>query len=73
MVCTVDEAKTKWCPMVRSATLICATDYEQTAVGGAACNRAYAGDTYDLSLCMADGCMMWVWEGRAEGRCGLAK
>jgi hypothetical protein len=52
-----DEAKTKWCPMVR---LI-----DGQPPGGAATNRAYQefGTEHALSnRCIGSACMMWRWD-----------
>jgi hypothetical protein len=77
MLLTQEEATTKWCPMVRSATLITDVDHDETAIGGAACNRADPYRTYEPSHCIADICMMWRWfdnglETKVLGYCGLA-
>ncbi len=56
---TEDEAKTKWCPMVRSATLITGVDYHETAVGGAGCNRAHPNMMFEGANCIASDCMMF--------------
>ena len=58
---TEEEAKTKWCPMARVSTLIEGLDYNQTAVGGAACNRPAEGNNMmsDNALCIASDCMLW--------------
>jgi hypothetical protein len=71
---TKEEAKTKWCPMVRITT-----------VGGGSTNRdeLMVGKTGDLVNCIASDCMMWrqlplekwVWDEdghkRPSGYCGL--
>jgi hypothetical protein len=74
---TEDEAKTKWCPMVRAATLITGVDYHETAVGGAGCNRAHPNMMFEGAVCIASDCMMWRWIDRGsvskpiDGYCGL--
>lgn len=59
---TEDEAKTKWCPMVRTGL-----------VAGMAVNHhigrdgLHAGDVHDETRCVASECMMW-----RDSYCGLA-
>ena len=55
---TEEEARTKWCPMVRS-------------VGGV--NRGYNGKSMADTLCLASDCMMWRWRNSdlKHGDCGL--
>lgn len=70
---TEDEAKTKWCPMVRHSG------------DGNQFNRGVINPINDhlhnqgiLCNCVASACMMWQWTGRSEagklitGHCGLA-
>lgn len=65
---TEDEAKTKWCPMVRVEM-----------VAGIAVNRHVADvpdtldGTYDETRCIGSGCMMWKWHQMTgpHGFCGL--
>jgi hypothetical protein len=59
MLMTEQEARTKWCPHARVNTLVTGTDYNETAVGGAACNRADPSSMYDKATCIASGCMAW--------------
>jgi len=47
---TEEEAKTKWCPMSRE-------DNEE----GGAYNR-FTGKPDEYTLCLASGCMCWVWD-----------
>ena len=82
---TETEAKTKWCPMVRSLAF--------NAVGACAANQAYSDEVVDLKLayCKGSACMMWrsrivpvpfndqnrdpqgnVIRERIDGYCGLA-
>ena len=74
---TEEEAKTKWCPMVRLS--VGHDDYKESHV---AVNRwnGYASALY--SKCIASDCMMWVTDAQSikdlerwgrQGRCGLAK
>lgn len=68
---TEDEAKTKWCPMVRTGL-----------VAGMAVNahvtddKGKLGDIYEETRCRASACMMWRWHHTAKphmlGFCGLA-
>lgn len=46
---TIEEAKTKWCPMVKPTS-------PALSNGG-----AYRNEDADY-LCIADQCMWWVWE-----------
>ena len=67
---TEDEAKTKWCPMVRSSDLEKDVDN---------CYIKDRNPTY--SRCIGSDCMMWRWEldvrfaemSKTDGHCGLAK
>ncbi len=69
---TEDEAKKKWCPMVRTGL-----------VAGMAVNHHIGGDVDDCNRCIGSGCMMWRWDNYrtgwhksgaivADGFCGLA-
>lgn len=81
---TEDEARTKWCPMVRTGL-----------VAGMAVNHhvgrdgLHAGDVHDETRCVASECMMWRWAAKStmkgppsamasvdqkdwKGYCGLA-
>lgn len=70
---TEDEAKTKWCPMVRM-------DNAETEPSF---NRNYGGSLPDGSNCIASDCIMWVVETSygvntainvvTGGRCGLIR
>ena len=64
---TEEQAKTKWCPMVRVGD-------------GSGCNRNHLFESYDK--CIASDCMMWVPERRSKegsmtvvdgGHCGLRR
>lgn len=68
---TEDEAKTKWCPMIRHAI-------SDNASGGIAVNVCEDKHT----RCIASGCAMWKWTDKRtkdgygndkamEGQCGL--
>lgn len=76
---TVEEAKTKWCPMVKPTS-------PAASNGG-----AYRHEDSDY-LCIADQCAWWVWDvnyrklgyciecgeelrgtGKRTGRCGMVK
>ncbi|GEM_PF-883408 len=63
MLMTEEEALTRWCPHARVSTLVTGTDYNETAVGGAACNRADSHSMYEGANCIAGGCMAWRWGG----------
>lgn len=64
---TEDEAKKKWCPMVRTGL-----------TAGMAVNQHCNGDVDSETRCIASTCMMWRWEYGASARpndhgwCGLA-
>ena len=67
MICTEQEAKTKWCPQAR--------------VDSTASNRTGLADARNAPMCIGSACMMWVWvdrvghvDGQLErrrGTCGL--
>ena len=59
-----EEAKKKWCPWARVSTLVTGVDFNESPVGGAACNRPPKGDSTmnDDALCIASDCMMWFWD-----------
>lgn len=71
---TEDEAKKKWCPMVRTGL-----------TAGMAVNHHIAGDVDAETRCIASGCMMWrcgEWEEYdpakgdpkpVRGFCGLSR
>ena len=76
---TEEEAKTKWCPMVR---------FHKGMDGDVYCSRPTGTATDDSALCIASDCMMWRYvdyeyvipnsvppssKGKLEGYCGLAK
>jgi hypothetical protein len=67
---TEDEAKTKWCPMVRLAPLGPGESYKKST------NRMGKGDPD--SCCIASDCMAWRcidregWRRPDRGYCGLA-
>ena len=71
---TEEEAKTKWCPMVRFGDT------------GSVSNRRMnggSGGAGEYSRCIASDCMMWKWKWYGmtdkdghkptDGHCGLAK
>ena len=77
MIVTEEQAKTKWCPMTRSAGFI------GTNKLGPAVNRThYTGTGEDVapsesqpySCCIGSRCMMWVplGPGTTTGYCGMA-
>jgi hypothetical protein len=67
MIVTEEQAKSKWCPMARE---------RRNPLINTAINRSLEG--YGESLCIASGCMMWVWDTdwdtdeESKGHCGLA-
>lgn len=65
MLYTEEEAKTKWCPMVRFITF--PPIYEN---GMATKENNRYGD-YN-SNCIASECMQWQWDGE-RGYCGKAR
>lgn len=56
---TEEEAKKKWCPMVRAGH-----------VAGMAVNTEPNGDFVEATRCIASDCMMWRFT--TTGYCGLA-
>jgi hypothetical protein len=54
MILTEDEAKTKWCPMVRAMEVSTVTD-----IGGVAAAAINTTSPADRATCMGSGCMMW--------------
>ena len=77
MITTEAEAKTKWCPMARVNTLVTGVDYNETAVGGAACNRSPPNLMTELPNCLGSDCAVWNWivaedyQPERVGCCGL--
>lgn len=67
---TEQEAKTKWCPMVRSSSFSNNAPYAESAV-----NRNDAGKTDEQRFsCIASDCMLWEWDGyEKKGHCGLCR
>ena len=68
---TENDAKKKWCPMVRSLTF--------NAQGVCAANQAYKDGVVDMkqAMCKGSECMMWhdtstYADQRPAGYCGLA-
>jgi len=61
MLLTEEEAKTKWCPMVRFIT----SHNFQGSVRTLINNR----DGGNESVCIASECMWWKWDGE-RGYCG---
>ncbi len=60
MILTEDEAKTKWCPEVRTGLNAgMAVNYHI----GQSRNDRHAGDVHEETSCVASGCMMWRWRG----------
>lgn len=71
---TEDEAKTKWCPMVRGAS---EPSHAANVVKSIYTNTQSADSTPRLphwAKCIADDCMMWRSENgvTVHGYCGLA-
>ena len=72
---TEDEAKTKWCPMIRFAGA-------GNPVNGGVWSTNRGDDPGDIGAtkCLASGCMMWRWtfidealtDSKTHGYCGLA-
>jgi len=62
---TEDEAKTKWCPMVRTGLTV------GMAVNHHVDMNPGGQGVHDETRCIASGCMMWR-EYRGNGWCGLA-
>jgi hypothetical protein len=64
---TEDQAKTRWCPFVRTGL-----------TAGMSVNRHVADapgamdGVHDETRCIGSGCMMWVEHRKGEGVCGLA-
>lgn len=71
---TESEAKSKWCPMARTAY----HDMTVNRISDDGGNPNHiAGVSYD-TRCIASECMMWRWEPHPEGHelfgsCGLAR
>ena len=74
---TEAEAKTKWCPMVRTQPFIGA---EKDC--WATTNRGWGGSLDVVTplgtKCLASDCMLWQWDnaitdGPRKGRCGLSR
>ena len=67
---TEDEAKTKWCPLVRTKCFSAAS-HAMFAV-----NRKdnIADNVYcdKCMCCIGSACMLWVWLKKEDGRCGLS-
>jgi len=64
---TVDEAKTKWCPMAR------VDSYNQytPSVQRVCANREIEAANPEWSRCIASQCMMWREIMTGSGECGL--
>lgn len=71
MYSTEEEAKTKWCPMVRSIVL---GPSNQFLGIGANADYHHRGDqTNQCSRCIGSNCMMWRSHSNPQyGYCGLA-
>lgn len=73
---TEDEARKKWCPMVRTGlTAGMAVNHHI----GSSRHIMQAGDVHDETRCVASDCMMWrwrvvevLWVSHTDGYCGLA-
>jgi len=70
---TVDEAKAKWCPMVRASTYAAITEDGAESAANC-CNNGERNP--DWSRCIGPECMMWVADrveqiGKEWGHCGL--
>ena len=57
---TEDEAKTKWCPMVRYLAIFSNEDGERETAG--CYNRAANSINATPCRCIASDCMWWVWD-----------
>lgn len=73
MIVTVNEAKQKWCPMVRHIDL--RADSHGTAAAGS--NAGGKGRVDEANCCVGPQCMMWrfaeaMHDGTETGFCGLA-
>lgn len=70
MTTTESEAKTKWCPFVRTGM------YGEgvAAIRMIPVNRDPRQENAELAPCLGTGCMAWRWEdgGQIRGYCGLA-
>jgi len=78
MICTEEEAKTKWCPMARVSGVI--KDGSLSAIANRDISLLVPTNSFDpatdLTKCIASGCMMW-WIpatplNENRGYCGLA-
>lgn len=68
MICSVGDAKTRWCPFARSYEVIPISKNKERPV---TLNRdVEGGDSW--CNCLADGCMAWRWWDVKHGYCGLA-
>ena len=78
---TQEEAKTKWCPMVRTG-LVAGMAVNHHA--GSRLDAPPQGGVHDETRCVASACMMWRWDSlpasgsvvhaayEPKGYCGLA-
>ena len=72
---TEQEAKTKWCPMVRAAKNV-----QPVQLMGQANMDPASARNPEQARCIGSGCMMWRWDGWPEGakvedkrgHCGLS-
>ena len=65
MICTEEEAKTKWCPQARVSV---PTDPSR--------NRCDNIRVPSSARCVASDCMMWEWEWdnvKLKGYCGMVR
>lgn len=71
MLSIQDEARRKWCPMVRFSQPV--TNGRSGTIVGAAAGNVHEFEGSERALCVASACMMWRWtnDGRT-GYCGLA-
>jgi hypothetical protein len=58
---TEEEAKGKWCPMAKVAS-----------IDGDGVNRRHDGAPNRGAICIASSCMAWRWDSKTTGYCGLA-
>jgi hypothetical protein len=66
MNCTEEEAKKKWCPMVRIM--------HENVVANRSDGYGDEDNVSSLHCCIASGCMMWVVDyGAGYGHCGLMR
>lgn len=63
MICTVEEAKTKWCPMIRNSN------------GGNYSDSVSRKNSFEGYCCISSNCMMWEYansDNKKTGYCGIS-